>query len=99
MADFIWTNKGALTQIVGKAVKYVAYEVERDTKIRCPVDTGNLRRSYATQYEQEGDTHIATVGTNVDYAIWVELGTRRGRAQPHLGPALEKARNKYGGGR
>ena len=39
------------------------------------VDTGNLRRSitYATRTEE--DKHKIYLGTNVDYAIYVELGT------------------------
>lgn len=45
--------------------------VEGDAKKRCPVDTGQLRASIT--YEVEGNTGV--VGTNVEYAPYVEYGT------------------------
>lgn len=45
--------------------------VENDAKMKCPVDTGQLRASI-THYV-EGQTGI--VGTNVEYAPYVEYGT------------------------
>lgn len=97
--DFVWTNKGPLSEAVAVAVEKVALEIERDTKTMTPVDTGNLRRSYHTSLSMglNRDTQEARVGTNVYYAPFVEFGTRHGgRAQPHLGPALERARARYG---
>lgn len=39
--------------------------VEREAKINCPVDTGNLRRSIRS--EVTGNT--CTIGTDVEYGI------------------------------
>ena len=36
----------------------------------------------------------AIVGTNIEYAPYVEFGTRRQEAQPYLGPALEITRQR-----
>jgi len=59
-----------------------------------PVDTGNMKSSLDHQAESN-DTEI--VGTSngkapykdVEYAIYVELGTHRTHAQPFLRPAIE----------
>lgn len=96
MDGFTWTNKGPLRVQVAAMVRKVALEIERDTKTRTPVDTGNLRRSYSTTDPTPTDRPVAYVGTNVFYAPFVEFGTRFTRAQPHLGPALERARGRYG---
>jgi phage gpG-like protein len=45
--------------------------VENDAKRNCPVDTGRLRQSIT--HRIEGSTGI--VGTNVEYAPYVEYGT------------------------
>ena len=45
--------------------------VENDAKLKCPVDTGQLRQSIT--HRIEGTTGI--VGTNVEYAPYVEYGT------------------------
>ena len=51
---------------------------------KCPVDTGNLRDSIA----KSGDGRNFAVGTDVDYALAVELGTAHTNPQPFLEPAL-----------
>lgn len=51
----------------------------------CPVDTGNLRSSIAMDFD---DTK-AVIGTNVEYAPYVELGTSKSKEQPYLRPAVE----------
>ena len=45
--------------------------VEREARLRCPVDTGALRSSITS--EVNGNT--ATIGTNLEYAPYVEFGT------------------------
>lgn len=45
--------------------------VERDAKILCPVDDGNLRNSIT----HEIDGTVGVVGTNVEYAPYVHQGT------------------------
>lgn len=42
---------------------------------KCPVNTGELRRSITTEVETNGTTVNGKVGTNVDYAPYVHEGT------------------------
>ena len=63
--------------------------VERDAKIKTPVDTGRLRSSLTHVSEDTGsDNPSIKVGTNVEYAVHVEFGTSRQPAKPYLYPAL-----------
>lgn len=76
---------------VGKALARAAVKVESAAIRLCPVDTGRLRSSISHELAQDGKGLLALVGTNVEYAIYVELGTRFSRAQPYLRPALKAA--------
>lgn len=69
-----------------------AVKVETAAKRLAPVDTGRLRSSLTHERGRDEKGLVARVGTNVDYAIFVELGTRHTRAQPYLRPALGAAR-------
>jgi HK97 gp10 family phage protein len=77
---------------VGKAVQQAALKVQGDAQRNLPnsdgrgVDTGNLRRSIT--YEMDGEME-AEVGTNVEYATYVEFGTSRMKPIPYLTPAYE----------
>lgn len=57
----------------------------------CPVDTGRLRASIS--HDTDEDTMY--LGTNVEYAPYVELGTSRMDAQPFLRPAIENHMDEY----
>lgn len=52
---------------------------------------GRLHSSIVWELGQDGEGLVATVGTNVEYAPYVELGTSKMAAQPFLLPALEAA--------
>ena len=82
----------AIEGAVGDTVRKAAMEVERNAKINCPVDTGILRGSISAE---EKDPLFFEVGTNVEYAAYVEFGTSRMAAQPYLEPAAETVRAKY----
>lgn len=85
-----------------------ALMVEADAKRLCPVDTGRLRSSITHNVDEgklkaqvtAGGKYYdgsplkkgASGGTNVKYAVYVELGTYKMAAQPYLRPAL--ANNK-----
>lgn len=84
LTDLLSSSDGA----VAKALLRLGLRVEREAKALCPVDTGRLRASIATRLERDGDSYAAVVGTNVDYAPFVELGTVHQHAQPFLVPAL-----------
>ena len=54
-------------------------------------DTGKLVSSIAV--EMDWDKREAEVGSNLDYATWLELGTKKMDARPWLEPALKKNRD------
>ena len=83
---------GANEAGIKRALEICGGTAERYAKELCPVDTGRLRNSIA--HEQIND-HTEQIGTNVDYAPFVELGTRRQKAQPYLRPAVENHRAEY----
>ena len=58
-----------------------------------PVDTGNLRNSIT--HEVDDGEPAAYIGTNVEYAPYVCLGTIHMKAQPFLKPAAAGHANEY----
>lgn len=58
-----------------------------------PVDTGNLRNSIT--HEVDDGEPAAYIGTNVEYASYVCLGTIHMKAQPFLKPAVADHTNEY----
>lgn len=56
------------------------------------VITGRLRGSITWRLGVDALSMYADIGTNVYYAIFVEMGTSRAPAYPFLRPALEAAR-------
>lgn len=71
-------------QVVAKA----AHDIEGDGKRLAPVDTGALRNSIGTRISGGGLT--AEIGPTVDYAVFVEYGTRRMAPRAFMGPALDR---------
>lgn len=57
------------------------------------VRTGRLRASISHVIGKDEAGVYADIGSNVEYAAWVELGTRRARPYPYLRPALPAAIN------
>ena len=70
---------------LGKAVEELALLIEAKAKELCPVDTGLLRSSITPVVESWA---AAFVGTNTEYAPYVEFGTKKMAAQPFLEPAF-----------
>ena len=62
-------------------------KIEADTKLLCPVRTGNLKRSYTHEVEDKKDVIMGSVGTNVEYAFFADL------KRPHLTQAIDKNRS------
>lgn len=88
-ATFRWVNKDLLVSVGDDGAREAAEMIRERAKFRAPVDTGALRRSITVV--RAGKLRYV-VKTGVDYAGFVEFGTRHMAAQPFLGPALEEAR-------
>ena len=76
--------KGEMKRRREKALQSVGHFGLSEITVRAPVLTGALRDSY--DFHTETDT--LTLGSPIDYAPWVELGTSKSRAQPHFVPAI-----------
>lgn len=73
---------------VSELLEQLGVEIEAEAKAACPVRTGRLRESI--EHEIDGDT--LRVGSNVEYSVYVEEGTRYMNPEPYLRPALYKVR-------
>jgi len=94
--SYVEINGAALTELfespageVARDLQRRALQVDRAAKQLCPVDRGRLRSSITNEIGQDGQGLVVTIGTNVEYAPYVELGTSKMAAQPYLLPALE----------
>lgn len=67
--------RSAFEEGVARALEKCGLLAERHAKKLCPVDTGNLRNSITHRVELDGGNSAAWVGTNSEYAAYVELGT------------------------
>jgi len=74
---------------VNNELKRIALQIVRESKDLAPVDTGRLRSSITLEEETDSNGFLRlVVGSNVDYAPFVEFGTSRQAAQPYLRPAF-----------
>lgn len=98
----------ALTSAISRALEEIGLLAERFAKEelstpksghksgkdpRPSVDTGRLRNSI-THAVDESDRSVA-VGTNVEYAPYVELGTSKMKGWPYLRPAAQEHASDY----
>lgn len=60
---------------VNQAMEQTCILVENEAKIKCPVDNGLLRNSITHYIEDNPNELVGVVGTNVEYAPYVEFGT------------------------
>lgn len=74
-----------------RALETIGLVAEGYAKKLAPVDTGNLRNSISHAVEDKA----AYIGTNVEYAAFVEIGTSRSKAQPYLKPAASDHARTY----
>ena len=73
------------------ALTAIGAAAESHAKDYCPVDTGRLRNSISNTH----DADSAYIGSNVEYAAYVELGTSRRKAKPYLKPAVTQHTDEY----
>lgn len=81
----------ALSEQVSAALEAIGLQAEGYAKMSCPVDTGRLRNSIS--HATQGNS--AYIGTNVEYASYVEMGTSRMSARPYLKPAATEHGEEY----
>lgn len=84
---------GGIDSAIGVALENIGLLAENYAAKKCPVDTGNLRGSIT--YEVDTAGNAVYIGTNVEYAPYVELGTSRQKAQPFLRPAASQHGEQY----
>lgn len=82
----------AAPQVASEALLATAADIVDVTKQLCPVRTGALRQSYGAL---PIDSHTVQVGSDKEYAKYVEYGTSRMAAQPHLTPAFLQSEETF----
>lgn len=79
--DIIAKFPGAVSAVVKKT----AFDIEKEAKFLCPVETGALSRSIAADVQE----FSATIAPHTDYDAYVEFGTWKMGAQPYMRPAAD----------
>ena len=74
------------------AVRKAAFDIQAHAQTNAPVDTGALQASI--QVTETSDLS-AEVSTNVEYAIYQEMGTVHMAAQPYMKPAADAVRPSF----
>lgn len=92
--DNAWRIAAAMDQALARALEEVGLVAEGYAKKACPVDTGRLYNSITHQVRPSEKS--VYIGTNVEYAPYVELGTSRMvDPQPFLRPAAADHESTY----
>jgi len=74
---------------VGAALLVLGQIGEAEAKEHAPVDTGTLRRSITHELREDSDgNQFVRIGTNVQYAVFQEFGTKFHAAHPFMRPAM-----------
>lgn len=85
-------NKGKKARIAtNRELDLSSKRIERMAKVKAPVDIGALKNSI---FSAKAGNLTYKVTAPQHYAIYVEKGTRKMRAQPYLKPALDAERPK-----
>lgn len=87
-------DRGSLSVVLARAtdtaLTKAAIRVQNEARRNCPVDTGTLRRSITfSLVGSTPQTRTARVGSNVEYALMVENGTRPHVIRPKRTRALK----------
>lgn len=83
----------ALPEQIEQALTAIGLTAASYAKADCPVDTGRLRNSI-THAVESGEKAVY-IGSNVEYAAFVELGSSRMRPRPYLRPAVTEHSAEY----
>lgn len=89
-------NARVISEAIGDALTAALEEIgqvaEGAAKRLCPVDTGRLRNSIT--HALSGEDSV-TIGTNVEYAIYVHEGTSRRDGTPFLRDAAQRNKGRF----
>lgn len=66
-----------ITKPLGEGIKKIVMTLDREVKMATVVDTGRLRSSITSEFAADS----GKVGTNVEYATFVEYGTQKMEAR------------------
>ena len=87
--------EGAMNKAIAAALEEIGLAAERFAKRACPVDTGRLRSSITHALNM--DEEAVYIGTNVEYAKYVENGTSRRKGVYFLRGAAQEHGSYYRG--
>ena len=90
--DYSQESKNEIKKRITRACTAVGLFVEGESKKLSPVDTGNLRGSI--EHDIDAEQAIVRIGTNVEYAVFQEFGTRYQKGKAFLRPAAENNTEK-----
>lgn len=69
------TLGGNIEDTMRKSIDDCTTFVKDEARLRCPVDTGDLRQSILSETSVNGGKITGTVYTNMEYAPYIEFGT------------------------
>ena len=78
-----------------RALEMIGLYAEGKAKDKCPIDTGRLRNSITHICDSRATVNTASVGTNVEYGKYVELGTVKMGARPFIKPSIADHLDTY----
>lgn len=85
--------KNALPDAIERALEAVGMQAADNVADLAPVDTGRLKASITHQVDV--NEQCVYIGTNVEYAAYVEMGTSKMKAQPYLQPGIMNNVDEY----
>ena len=85
--------KDAANNAVMVALERIGLLAEGYAIKKCPHDTGRLRASIS--HGVIAEEKCAYIGTNVEYAAYVEYGTKKMKARPYFKPAVNDHQSEY----
>lgn len=83
--------KQASEEAIERALVAIGLAAEGRAKMKCPVDTSRLINSITNSIKDR----TVYIGTNVEYAVYVEMGTVNTPPQPYLRPAIANHIDNY----
>ena len=98
---FTWRgelHKAAAAEAQRRGLTAAAADAVTVAQTVVPVDTGNLKNSITfTPVKGGGKGYSTQFGSfTINYALWVEIGTRKMSAQPYIRPAADRIGPKLG---